>query len=818
MHSSRVKRQECTSFPVDGDASTRLTETPGRYNICVMLRVALEETATLTLSEKARHCKSHGDFAQVLDTLATLARAQGCVLWELMEFGSDERRFVALAASFAGELGWYYLPEKSYTGQAVESGVRRVVDLSKPTNEGALSLDRLREKGVTSICSIPVMIPGTGGKERKAAVNLYRHSGEPFSDAEVERLERLALFVPYVFDAVYAGIRLQLLHDVDRLLRTRGIAALRDVLELIKSSVGALECSVYLEDPLTAPNVYALKEQIWPWTWKAKPEYPDRERGMTWWTIRHGRTIRFLDLSHFQEERAIWKYEDVEFPNEDRLRKAAEQLLGSTSVPPLSFVCVPIKFLGRTIGALRCCLTEVVPHLFGNAQIKTLELIADQIGERWGADINTRRAADEKRLFGSFAQQMDRHNSWFFLKLREGTSTQRQFQQALRLLSEGPAAPIVPDASSVRLLDPTSNELYVVASAGKVWNDGKERLKRRVPASADTAEGRAILDEKIIRCDAVGPGNAPAQLMPEATRYLHAPIIVDENAIGVVDFFGLGVRPFAPSLDAIARLFAQQLGLHHKMHEQFHQLTVAHQKLGEQYEQHLRIYEDFQHQLGSAVVATHKAAQSALKAHPHDPLVRATRSHARRAENVANNIKYFSALVRDELKVERGDLIVLTADELVARLTPMADDQELLATKRRIRFEVDVPSFERLHFITARAHPELLQQVMMNLLDNASKYSDPGSTVMVRGDVDHRRTVFRLSVLNRGFRVSSAERPRLTERGYRGDAARLENVNGQGIGLYIVDEFMKAMDGNLDIVPTDDRGLNEFTLVFPAIR
>jgi len=69
-------------------------------------------------------------------------------------------------------------------------------------------------------------------------------------------------------------------------------------------------------------------------------------------------------------------------------------------------------------------------------------------------------------------------------------------------------------------------------------------------------------------------------------------------------------------------------------------------------------------------------------------------------------------------------------------------------------------------------------------------------------------------VANIGYPILSEHKKKLVERGYRGDRARLTIVNGRGIGLYIVKEFMESVGGILEIIPTDSRGLNEFRLAF----
>jgi signal transduction histidine kinase len=104
----------------------------------------------------------------------------------------------------------------------------------------------------------------------------------------------------------------------------------------------------------------------------------------------------------------------------------------------------------------------------------------------------------------------------------------------------------------------------------------------------------------------------------------------------------------------------------------------------------------------------------------------------------------------------------------------------------------------------------------MNLLDNAVKYSFKGTTVTVRASLDQKH--FRISVANRGIPISSQDKKRLTERGYRGERASRAVAQGRGIGLYIVKKLMQAMGGDLEIIPTDSGGLNEFRLLLRTVN
>jgi len=94
------------------------------------------------------------------------------------------------------------------------------------------------------------------------------------------------------------------------------------------------------------------------------------------------------------------------------------------------------------------------------------------------------------------------------------------------------------------------------------------------------------------------------------------------------------------------------------------------------------------------------------------------------------------------------------------------------------------------------ADPELLQLALRQLLDNACKYSVPGSTVTVSIDSEGEWVAIRTS--NSHSPIRPNERSRIFERFYRGVEAR-HSVPGSGLGLYVARKFIHAHGGSLDL-------------------
>jgi len=89
-----------------------------------------------------------------------------------------------------------------------------------------------------------------------------------------------------------------------------------------------------------------------------------------------------------------------------------------------------------------------------------------------------------------------------------------------------------------------------------------------------------------------------------------------------------------------------------------------------------------------------------------------------------------------------------------------------------------------------------VHQVIFNLIENAIKYNKPDGSVFVRLGVEEDRTVV-LTVDDRGVGVPAEDLPHIFERFYRVDKARSRGAGGSGLGLSIVWDAVREMDGKV---------------------
>ncbi|MCD8487190.1 MAG: ATP-binding protein [Desertifilum sp.] len=112
------------------------------------------------------------------------------------------------------------------------------------------------------------------------------------------------------------------------------------------------------------------------------------------------------------------------------------------------------------------------------------------------------------------------------------------------------------------------------------------------------------------------------------------------------------------------------------------------------------------------------------------------------------------------------------------------------------------------------ADPDLLRQAIVNLLDNACKYTPAGGQVCLRLSTSVRFAT--LEIADNGIGIPAGDLPHIFERFYRVDSARNPETGGFGLGLSIVDQIVKVHRGQIRVSSTVNRGTT-FTLEFPLL-
>lgn len=292
------------------------------------------------------------------------------------------------------------------------------------------------------------------------------------------------------------------------------------------------------------------------------------------------------------------------------------------------------------------------------------------------------------------------------------------------------------------------------------------------------------------------------------------PIRVGHQNYGVFTAEGTGSEPPAHSIQ-VYKILSDQLGLYRHLENTMAQLKTAQQELRANLIAQADAMEDLKHQLVSPLRAATDRTDLVIRAARLDRRTQrelsAARGLCRKASRVALSAGVFAALSKGQQPVAR--LETLGGGDLVRMLIAAADDCRILSNPELARrFEVDRKSLDQLGRRLVRADSSFLQQCLGNLLDNADKYSYPDTTVMVSAQLRDQHLC--IVVTSTGLPLDAEDRAHCLERNWRGTEARNSTGEGSGIGLWIVDNLMRSMQGRVEVVP--DGNVFNVCLVMPT--
>ncbi len=205
------------------------------------------------------------------------------------------------------------------------------------------------------------------------------------------------------------------------------------------------------------------------------------------------------------------------------------------------------------------------------------------------------------------------------------------------------------------------------------------------------------------------------------------------------------------------------------------------------------------HELRTPLAAVYGAAQTllrhdfALDEGGRDRFVSLIAEESERLGRIVNEI-----LLANQLDAGRLDLEseAFDAAELVERVV----EATRAYAPPGISIELIAP--ERLAPVAADR--DKVRQVLINLVENAIKYSPDGGRVQIGVEAHDEHALFQ--VRDEGLGIPPDERVRVFEKFYRVDPQMTRGVGGTGLGLYICNELVSRMGGRIWVEPNDERG------------
>jgi signal transduction histidine kinase len=228
-------------------------------------------------------------------------------------------------------------------------------------------------------------------------------------------------------------------------------------------------------------------------------------------------------------------------------------------------------------------------------------------------------------------------------------------------------------------------------------------------------------------------------------------------------------------------------------------------RLQESFERQRRFTGDASHQLRTPLTAMLGQVDLALRQE------RSVAEYQRVLALVQKKTRHLRQIVESLLFLSRADSeaqqpqleLIDVAGWLTEHIRSWHDSRRVSDLKLEV--ETDDPPW-------LRVQPSLLGELVNNLLDNASKYSAPGTSITVR--LRREGQVVLLAVEDRGIGIAEGEIPHVFEPFYRSSEARHKDSAGLGLGLSVALRLARPFGGTIGVVSHPGRG-STFTIRFP---
>jgi|GEM_PF-3232181 len=200
-----------------------------------------------------------------------------------------------------------------------------------------------------------------------------------------------------------------------------------------------------------------------------------------------------------------------------------------------------------------------------------------------------------------------------------------------------------------------------------------------------------------------------------------------------------------------------------------------------------------------------------LKDLPHDAREKQLKYH-----NVINQECERLAILIDNVldfnRIERGQMTYRIMRMPIGEvLTEIVDTFNLLHGARGFHIKLYAPSPSPVLSIDAA----MIRQALINLLDNAVKYSDPHTVEVHAERISHDgRPSFAITVEDQGIGIPADQTDRIFSEFYRVDSGPSQRISGSGLGLALVRHIAEAHGGSVQVHSVEDHG-STFTLILP---
>ncbi|MEH2300487.1 MAG: HAMP domain-containing sensor histidine kinase [Nostoc sp.] len=236
-------------------------------------------------------------------------------------------------------------------------------------------------------------------------------------------------------------------------------------------------------------------------------------------------------------------------------------------------------------------------------------------------------------------------------------------------------------------------------------------------------------------------------------------------------------------------------------------LTMLLSRLSQSWEQEREFVSNVSHELRTPLTIVHGYLQSVLRRQNN-----LTQTQQEALETAASEADRTIRLLQDLLDLARADSGYLYFQMKSYVLNDLVEEVVMMAESYSDRI-ITIES--KVYPIEVKADYSRLKQVLLNLIDNAVKYSEADPPIILKLNQLQDKAI--IQVCDKGYGIPLQQQARIFERFYRVDESRSHTTGGCGLGLSIVKTLVEGMGGSVSVQSKLGEG-SMFTISLPTYK
>ncbi|MEH2120138.1 sensor histidine kinase [Nostoc sp.] len=236
-------------------------------------------------------------------------------------------------------------------------------------------------------------------------------------------------------------------------------------------------------------------------------------------------------------------------------------------------------------------------------------------------------------------------------------------------------------------------------------------------------------------------------------------------------------------------------------------LTMLLSRLSQSWEQEREFVSNVSHELRTPLTIVHGYLQSVLRRQNN-----LTQTQQEALETAASEADRTIRLLQDLLDLARADSGYLYFQMKSYVLNDLVEEVVMMA---EIYSDRIITTESKSYPIEIKADYSRLKQVLLNLIDNAVKYSEADLPIILKLNQLQDKAI--IQVCDRGYGIPLQQQARIFERFYRVDESRSHTTGGCGLGLSIVKTLVEGMGGSVSVQSKLGEG-SMFTISLPTYK